>query len=359
MKNISKSRIISTLFFVVVLVVAACTQKAGNQAGTQASEPKVLRLSIWPNYMSEEVIKNFEKETNIKVEVSNFSTNEELYAKLKAGGNVYDLIVPSDYMVEIMSGEGMLEEFGAGFAAAQSNVDPNFLGRDFDKSNKYSLPYAWTTTGIAYNTETIKEKVTGWKSLFSNKKLAGNFALLDDGREVIGAALRSKGLSINSTSASDIKTAKDVLKQLRPGVKLFTSEPYLALTNKEVGIAQIYSSDALQLKREGTLKVDFVLPEEGGPIAIDNFAMPKGAANKDLAEKFVSYVLTPANYKVNFEAQLFGPVVKDLSKIVAENLKTDPVLFPKPDKVAKLEQMKDLGEKTAEFDRLWTEFKAQ
>ena len=101
------------------------------------------------------------------------------------------------------------------------------------------------------------------------------------------------------------------------------------------------------------------MPSEGASIAIDNFAVPKGAANKDLAEKFVSYVLTPKNYKVNFESQLFGPVVKELSGLVAENLKTDPVLFPQGDKVSKLEQMKDLGDKTKELDKIWTEFKAQ
>ncbi len=341
--------------------VFGCT-KGASTAETQnagAGEKKVLKLSIWPNYISEDVIKSFEKETNIHVEVSNFSANEELYAKIKAGGNVYDLIVPSDYMVEIMVKEGLVEELGVTFDAAKTYVDPKFLGRDYDKANKYSLPYAWTTTGIAFNKDLVKEKVDSWNTLFTSKSLGSKVALLDDGREVIGAALRAKGYSINTTNEKELKTAKDFLKSIRSRVKVFTSEPYLALSNKEVGIAQIYSSDALQLKRDGKLNVDFVMPSEGAPIAIDNFAIPKGAQNKDLAEKFVAYVLSPKNYKINFESQLFGPVVKDLSGLVAENLKTDPVLFPQSDKVSKLEQMKDLGDKTQEFDRVWTEFKAQ
>ncbi|MEZ4816273.1 MAG: spermidine/putrescine ABC transporter substrate-binding protein [Bdellovibrionota bacterium] len=346
MKKLFKSSIV--LFF---LVLSSCTQKA--------EEKKVLRLSIWPNYISEDVIKSFEKDTGITVEVSNFSANEELYAKLKAGGNVYDLVVPSDYMIEIMAEEGLLEELGSGFNAAKENVDPNFLGRDFDKENKYSLPYAWTATGIAFNKDMVKEKVESWKALLTSKTLAGKLALLDDGREVIAAALRADGKSINTTSDDDLKDAKKLLMGVRSRVKLFTSEPYLALSNKEIGVAQIYSSDALQLKREGKLNVDFVLPEEGGPIAIDNFAVPKGAQGKELAQKFVSYVLTPAQYKVNFESQLFGPVVKNLSSLVSDDLKNNKVLFPQAEKVSKLEQMKDLGDKTGDFDRIWTEFKAQ
>lgn len=346
MKTLFKS---SVVLFLISLI--SCTQKAVEQ--------KVLKLSIWPNYISEDVIKSFEKDTGIKVEVSNFSANEELYAKLKAGGSVYDLIVPSDYMVEIMASEGLVEELGSGFDVAKANVDPNFLAKDFDKQNKYSLPYAWTTTGIAFNKDLIKDQVVSWNAFLTNKALSGKMALLDDGREVIAAALKSKGKSINATSDADLKSAQEVLKSLRPRVKLFTSEPYLALSNKEIAIAQIYSSDALQLKREGKMNVDFIIPEEGGPIAIDNFAVPKGALNKEAAQKFVEYVLTPKNYKINFESQLFGPVVKNLSSLVAEDLKNDPVLFPKSDKVAKFEQMKDLGDKTGDFDRLWTEFKAQ
>lgn len=346
MKTLSKSSVL-----ILLTALFSCTQKS--------EAPKVLKLAIWPNYIAEDVIKNFEKQSGIKVEVSNFSANEELYAKLKAGGNVYDLIVPSDYMVEIMAGEGMLEELGATFSAAASNVDPQFLAKDFDKQNKYSLPYAWTATGIAFNKDMLKESFKSWNDLLTKKSVSGNLALLDDGREVIGAVLKSKGKSINSTSESDLKEVKELLKGLRSRVKLFTSEPYLALSNKEIAVAQIYSSDALQLKREGKLNIDFILPDEGSPIAIDNFALPKGTPNKELAQKFVEFILAPDNYKVNFEAQLFGPVVKNLSTLVAENLKSDPVLFPQPDKVAKLEQMKDLGDKTGEFDKLWTEFKAQ
>lgn len=346
MKTLFKSSVL-----LLLISLSSCTQKAAEQ--------KVLKLSIWPNYISEDVIKSFEKDTGIKVEVSNFSANEELYAKLKAGGNVYDLIVPSDYMVEIMANEGLVEELGSGFDKAKANIDANFLGKDFDKTNKFSLPYAWTTTGIAFNKDMVKEPVVSWNAFLTNKALSGKLALLDDGREVIAAALKSKGKSINTTTADDLKLAKAALKDVRARVKLFTSEPYLALSNKEIAIAQIYSSDALQLKREGKLNVDFVIPEEGAPIAIDNFAVPKGAVNKEAAQQFVEYVLSPANYKINFESQLFGPVVKDLSAIVAENLKNDPVLFPQADRVSKLEQMKDLGEKTGDFDRIWTEFKAQ
>ncbi|MEI7441114.1 MAG: spermidine/putrescine ABC transporter substrate-binding protein [bacterium] len=343
--------ITKTITFALLLLAFACTKNS--------EVSKTLRLAIWPSYISDEIVKNFEKETGIHVEVSNFSTNEELYAKLKAGGNVYDLVVPSDYMVQIMASEGLLEELGSSFDSVKSNIDKTFLGRSYDSANKYAIPYAWTTTGIALNKEMVKDSVSSWKALLSNKALAGKVALLDDGREVIGAALKSRGLSLNTTSDADLKTAKAILKQARSQVKLFTSEPYLALSNKEIAAAQIYSSDALQLIRDGKLKIDFVMPEEGASMAIDNFALPKGTKNKDLAEKFVSYVLAPAQYKINVESRLFGPVVKGLAAALPANLKDSQVLFPKADRVSKLEQMKDLGSKSEEFDRIWTEFKAE
>src|SRR5688572_10162767 len=133
-------------------------------------------------------------------------------------------------MVEIMAKEGLLEDLGPGFDAAKANVDPKFLARDFDKENTSSLPYAWTTTGIAFNKDLIKVSVTSWNSLFTNKSLAGKVALLDDAREVIAAALMAKGRSINTTSDEDLKLAGDLLKAVKARVKLFTSEPYLALS---------------------------------------------------------------------------------------------------------------------------------
>lgn len=337
--------------FAILLLAFACTQKS--------EVSKTLRLAIWPSYISDEIVKSFERQTGIHVEVSNFSTNEELYAKLKAGGSVYDLVVPSDYMVQVMASEGLLEELGSSFDAVKANIDKTFLGRAYDSSNKYSIPYAWTTTGIALNKDMVKDTVSSWKALLSNKALAGKVALLDDGREVIGAALKSKGLSLNTTIEADLRSAQEILKKARSQVKLFTSEPYLALSNKEIAVAQIYSSDALQLIREGKVKIDFVMPEEGASMAIDNFAIPKGTKNKELAQKFVAYVLATSQYKVNVESRLFGPVVKGLSSELPANLKDNQVLFPKADRVSKLEQMKDLGDKSEEFDRIWTEFKAE
>jgi spermidine/putrescine transport system substrate-binding protein len=350
-KTLQSKHFLSFLSALILFFAFSCTQSKDNS--------KILRLSIWPNYISEEVIKSFEADTGIKVETSYFSSNEELYAKLKAGGALYDLVVPSDYMIEIMSNENMLEELGDTFAPAKAQVDAGFLGHSFDAQNIYSLPYAWTATGIAYNTELLQKPVVTWLALFSDKDLKAKLGLLDDGREVIGAALKAKSLSLNTESDADLAQAKELLKDARSRVKLFTSEPYLALSNKEIAVAQIYSSDALQLQREGSVKIEFIIPEEGASFAIDSFAMPKGAANKELAQKFVEYMLSPAHYKVNFESQLFGPVVKDLAAIVDPVLRSNPVLFLKADKLSKLENMKDLGEKTEDYDRLWTEFKAQ
>ena len=189
--------------WVAILIIGSACTKKGAEAPTAAQSgaatgSKVVNLAIWSNYIKPEVLTEFEKRTGIKVQVSNYSSNEELLAKLQAGASGYDVVVPSDYMVFAMSKLGLLKELDFTQLPNFKSIDPKYLKKQFDPANKYSIPYDWGTTGIAVNRTLYKGKIAGWKDLFNNADLAGKVTLLDDVRETIGAALKAQGLSLNS-----------------------------------------------------------------------------------------------------------------------------------------------------------------
>ena len=333
----------------------SCTKKTDSAAPAE----RELAVAIWPNYLSEEMQAKFTKETGIKLKISNYSSNEELLAKVQAGATGIDVAVPSDYMVAVMSKLGLLREIDPKKVPNISGLDPSLLKQDYDPENKFSLPYSWSTAGIAVNRDLVKTPIKGWKDLFTNPELKGKISLLDDVREVAAAALKVNGLSVNTTNPADLDKAKATLKELRSRVKMFTSDTIDALVNKEVAAAQTFSSDALQAAAKSGGKIEYILPEEGGTRAIDNVVILKGAKNVEEAHALINFLLsTDAN--VAFVTSVRGgPVVKETREKLPADLKASATLFPAKETISKFERLTDLGEATRLYDRLWTEVKAE
>jgi spermidine/putrescine transport system substrate-binding protein len=348
--------------------LSACTKKAEDstaqapsQASTQAAigGTKVVNLAIWSNYIKPEVLEEFQKRTGLKVQVSNYSSNEELLAKLQAGASGYDVVVPSDYMVFAMSKLGLLKELDFTQIPNFKSIDPQFTKKQFDPANKYSVPYDWGTTGIAINRSLYKGKISGWKDLFNNVDLAGKMTLLDDVRETIGAALKSQGLSLNSKNPADLKKAEELLLKVRPRVKAFTSEPMMPLVNGETAVAHAYMSDALQAGKQTAGKIEYIIPEEGATLWIDNLVIPNGAQNTAAAHALINFLLEPKIGVQTTLAVLVAPTNKDAYQLLPSDLQSNPVLFPKGPILQKLEMLEDLGESLTLWDRTWTEIKAK
>src|SRR5262245_16012638 len=204
----------------VILVIGffgGCNAKSGGQAA-EGGKP-VVNLAIWSNYVTSELLSEFEAKTGIHVQVSNYSSNEELLAKLQAGAGDYDVAVPSDYMVFVMSKLGLLHALDKGRIPNAQGLDAGYLKKGFDPENSYSLPYARTITGIAVNRKLYKKPVRSWKDFFANPALKGKLSLLDDAREVIGAALKMQGYSLNSKRPEELAKAKAILMAARSRVK--------------------------------------------------------------------------------------------------------------------------------------------
>lgn len=344
--------------FALALLVAAATTTGCTRKS--ASDEQVVNLAIWANYLSPEMQEKFTAETGIKLRVSNYSSSEELLAKLQSGASGIDVAVPSDYMVGVMTKLGLLEPIEASRVPNRAGLDPALMKLEFDPENTYSLPYSWIVTGIGVNRDLFKGKVDSWKSLLNEKELAGKFSLLDDVRETTAAALRADGHSINTTSTEELAKAEALLKDVRGRVKMFTSDVIDPLVKKEVAVAQGYSSDIMQAARNaGGGKIEFVLPSDGGSRALDNLVIIKGTKHAREAHELINYLLKPEVNAVFIKTIMGGPVVLKTKELLPKELQSNPILYPPADRLKNFEYLRDLGEATRFYDRLWTEVRAR
>jgi spermidine/putrescine transport system substrate-binding protein len=329
---------------------------SGNASGS-AQAPRVVNLGIWSNYLTPEAMAEFQRRTGIVIQVSNFSSNEELLAKIQAGGSNFDVILPSDYMIFAMTRLGILLPLDYTKLPHARGLDPRFLKKPFDRENQYSLPYDWGTTGIAVNRNLYAGAVHGWKDLFEKPDLAGKISLLDDPREVIGAALKAKGYSLNSHKPEELAQAKQLLLAARKRVKLFTSETLLTLTNSEASVSHAFVTDALQARRAMGGKVDYILPEEGGTLWLDNLAIPAHAPHPAEAHALIDFLLEPRTIVATVNQLFVSPANALALPLLPEAIRKDPLMFPSDKALVKFEMIEDLGEATQVWDRIWTEFK--
>ncbi|MCM2277733.1 MAG: spermidine/putrescine ABC transporter substrate-binding protein [Oligoflexia bacterium] len=339
----------------LALAPSGCTKS------TPVSAPaKEVSLGIWANTLAPGTLEEFERRSGIKVRVSHYSSNEELLAKLQAGASGYDVISPSDYMVQAMSKLGLLRKLERARLSNFAALDARFLKRGFDPSNEYSVPYDVGTTGIAVNRALYSGPIRSWKDLFGKPELAGKFSLLDDSRETIGAALKALGFSLNSRDAEQLRKAKELLIGVRSKVRAFDSETLAALKNGEIAVAHSYVSDALQARKATGGKIDYILPEEGGTLWIDNLVIPATAAHLEEAHALIDYLLEARVGAATAQAIFVAPANAAALKFLPAGFAGEfPALFPAPAALARLEMIEDLGEATLAWDRAWTEIKAE
>jgi spermidine/putrescine transport system substrate-binding protein len=351
----SINKITKKPFFVLFLsffALIACTKK-------ENATSRVVNLAIWGNYLTPDVQEEFQKKTGIKINITNYSSNEELLAKVQSGASGLDVAVPSDYMVDIMIKTNLLEPIDGSKISHKSLIYENLLNQSYDPGNKYSYPYAWSTAGIAINKTLYKKPIKSWKEFFNNPDLSGKISLMDDVREVVAAAMKLHGHSVNSTDPKELEEAKKSLLNLKPRVKMFRSDTVEALLNKEVAVAHAFSSDALQAARKSNGDIEYVIPDEGDTRAIDNLVIVKGATHVAEAHQLIDFLLSP-EVNVKFVSHILaGPVLKTTKASLPKDIQNNKALFPSENVFKKLEPIRDLGEKTQVLDQLWTEVKSR
>ena len=324
---------------------------------------KELNLYAWSEYVPQELLDAFTKEYKVKVNYDTYASNEELLAKLQAGKTNYDVIIPSDYTVAIMIAQKMLEPVDLDHTPNFVNVDDPFKSLPFDPGNKYSVPYQWGSVGIAVNTAKVSKPITKYADLW-DPAFKGKLVVLDDEREIIGMALLVLGYDKNSTDPAQLEAAKKKLIELKPNIKLFDSDsPKTALLSGEVVAGVVWNGEAALAHQENP-KIAYVLPEEGMGLWYDNLAIPKGAPHKDAATAFINFVLRP---EMSVLVTQFFPY-SSVNKAALELLKTkDPATYkqymeypatnPPADAVKKGKIIRDVGDATKLWDKVWTEAK--
>ncbi|QLA16388.1 polyamine ABC transporter substrate-binding protein [Desulfolutivibrio sulfoxidireducens] len=319
---------------------------------------KTLNLYIWSEYMPDEVLADFTKETGIKVKISTYDSNETLYAKIKMlGGKGYDLIVPSAEYVSRMAGEGLLATIDKNRLPNLANLDENFRNLPYDPDGAHSVPYMWGTTGIAVNTAMVPAgQVTGYADLW-NPALAGKLLLPDDMRTTFGMALKVLGYSTNDTDPAHIEQAFLRAKSLYPAVKVFDSDsPKQALLNGEVAVAVLWNGEAYVTNAENDAIV-YVYPKEGANRWVDNLCIPKNAANVENAHAFINYLLDPkVAARISQEMGYATPNKAAMALLPAE-VRDNQIIYPPADKLKGSEFETDLGQAQRLYDQYWTKLK--
>jgi spermidine/putrescine transport system substrate-binding protein len=347
----------SKLIWLFALIGIVASFKFFKGMVPEPSEQHIVNLTTWSNYIEPSLLAEFEKKTGIKVNISNYASNEELLAKLQAGASGFDVAMPSDYMVYVMTQLKLIRALDLAQIPRSKELDPKLMKRAYDPTNQYSLPYDWGTTGIAVNRKYYKGEIKGWKSVFDQPALAGKFSLLDDVRETVGAALKYLGKSLNTKDPADLEAAKQVLLRVRKSVKSFTSEPQVALMNGEYEVSHTYSSDALRGRKKSNGDLDYVIPEEGCTQWIDNFVIPAGAVHVKEAHQLIDFLLS-AEANVSMVTNVFvAPSNLGSLKFLTKELQNDPRVFPNSVQLQNCEMIEDLGESLALWDRIWTEVK--
>ncbi|OPJ60505.1 polyamine ABC transporter substrate-binding protein [Clostridium oryzae] len=356
-----KSKYVS-LFLSAILVVSTLSLYGCNSSKrSKSGDEKVLNVFTWANYIPDAVVKDFEKDTGIKVNYSPFSSNEEMLTKLQAvNGGQYDVIVCSDYIIQLMTKQKnvLLKPIIKSKIPNFKNVNPVYLKQYYDKTNRYSIPYVAGSEMIVYNSDKIKTPITSYKQLW-NPSYKNSIALLDDERSVIGMALKVLGYGINETDPKKLDQAKKLLKKLKPNVKVFDADtPHKSLISGDCNIGVMYGSQAsAAVKADPKFKIAY--PKEGMNVSIDNFVIPIKAPHEKNAEKFINYMLSGKESSKASKIIEYLNTNTDAKKYMSKSYLNNKAVFI-PEKLIKSAQhLVDVGSSNKTYDAIWTEFKQE
>lgn len=320
-------------------------------------EQPELYVYNWGDFIDEDILEEFEKETGIRIIYDTYSTNEDMYVKIKSGGSSYDVIFPSEYMLTRMIKEGMVEKIDLTKIPNHVHIDPRLMGEDYDPQNEYSLPYMWGTLGILYNTTMVDEPVDSWDILW-NPKYAKEILMLDSQRDSIGAALLKLGYSVNTTNPQELAEAAELLKEQKPLVLAYVvDEGKDKMVSGEAALSLTWSGEAMYAIGEND-ELAYAIPKEGTNLFVDVMAIPKGAKNIEAAHKFMDFLNRPEIALRNAEYTGYATPNLAAREMLPAEIRDVPGAYPSDEELAKTEVFVSLGETLREYDRIWTEVKA-
>ena len=315
-----------------------------------------LYIYTWAGYTDNALLARFAEKTGIRVVADVFSSNEEMLARVQAGGaRAYSIIYPSDYMVVQMTELGLLTPLDHSSLGGLDRLKKQFQNPVYDPGNRYSVPLSWGTTGLIYNTEQLKEAPEDWSYLWQHKQeLAKRMTLASDVREVMGAALRMLGYSLNSTNQEQVKQAYEKLVELKPAIASFTTDAWRPqMLTGDLKVAMCYSSDANEVISDND-KLKYVVPKSGSSLWTDTLVIPKGAPNPEAAYKWINFLLQADVAASLVERLSFSTPSEDSFSLLTQEVRENEILFPSEDILKNCEGVAPVGKFMEVYDRYWT-----
>lgn len=349
MKKTVKWALLCALCICMAALFAGC--------GSDAKDQKVVKVYNWGDYIDPEVLKDFEKETGIKVIYDTFATNEDMYVKIKSGGSDYDVAIPSDYMIKRMINEDLIEKIDPQALENYHFISDRFKNLAFDPANAYSVPYMWGTVGIIYNTKMVDDPVDSWEILW-NPKYEKQILMLDSPRDSIGLTLQYLGYSLNTKTDQEIDAAKRKLIEQKPLVLAYVvDEVKDKMIAGEAALAVVWSGDAMFMMEKNP-DLSYAIPKEGTNLWFDSMIVPKGGKHKEEARAFINYMMRPDVSLKNVEYIGYATPIPETQKQLPEDVQQNIAAYPSDDILAHTEVFDDLAQVLAKYDRAWTEIKA-
>lgn len=315
----------------------------------------------WGEYIDPEVLTMFEEETGIDIVYEEFETNEILYPKISSGAIAYDVICPSDYMIQRMIENDLLSEINFDNIPNLKNIGKQYLeqSRQFDPENKYSVPYCWGTVGILYNKMMVDEPVDSWSILW-DPKYKDNILMQDSVRDAFGVTLKYLGYSLNSIDLDELTEAKNLLIEQKPLVQAYVIDQVRdKMIGNEAALGVIYSGEAIYTQKENP-NLEYVIPKEGSNIWIDSWVIPKNAEHKENAEKFINFLCRPDIALMNFEYITYSTPNEAARELIEdESIRNSEIAFPDLSKYDNLETFQYLGKEADQvYGDLWNKVKS-
>lgn len=341
MKRVLTLTMLCVFVVLTVLSFSAC-----------GSDENVVTVYNWGDYIDPDVLEMFEEETGYKVKYVKFETNETMYTKISKGNSSYDVLVPSDYMIEKLIAEDMLEKIDFSNVPNYSYINDEFKGLSYDPNNEYSVPYMWGTMGILYNKTMVEETVDSWEMLW-NEKYKGEIIMLDSSRDSIGITLKLLGYDMNTTDETELEAAREKLIDQTSLVSAYVvDEVKDKMIGGEGALALAWAGDAVYCIEKNS-DLEYVIPKEGSNIFFDSMCIPKSCKNKAGAEAFINFMCKPEIAAKN--ALYIGySSPSDAARELMGEAGLDKAAYPNVEEYD-LQIFADVGDTTKVYDRLWTE----
>ena len=344
---------------IAIILLAALALSLCAPALAEADKPFAgteLVVYNWYDYIDPAVLDIFHDETGINVTYVNFTQNEDMYARLEAGAGAYDVVFPSEYMIERLIKEDRLEALNLDNIPNLANVLDNLRDPSYDPGNAHSVPYMWGTLGILYNTNMVTEPITSWMCLF-DEQYKGNIFMMNSLRDTIGLALKTLGYSMNTRNPDELREAGDLLVMQRMSHLIagnIMDETKDKMVADEAALAVIYSGDALYAMEKSD-HLAYVVPEEGSNIWVDGMCIPKGSAHKEAAEYFINFMCRPDIAQMNMDYIYYSSPIRQVVENLDEEQAANEALNPPEDVVARCEYYNDISDAMDLYEGIWME----